>query len=62
VPVTKPVVPPTIATDDVDDVQIPPVDAFVSAVVCPIQVFCSPDMVDAAGFTVTLNVLVQPLV
>ncbi len=57
-PVTIPEPEPTVATDDVPVVQVPP-PASVSAVVIPTQTVPVPVIVPGNGFTVTTAVIRQ---
>ncbi len=60
-PVTMPLAEPTVATAVSDDVQVPPVIAFASVVVEPIQVVSVPEIEDGAALTVNTEVILQPV-
>jgi hypothetical protein len=55
-PVTTPVVPPTVASDELLLLQLPPGTASVSVVVVPIQITGEPDI--GAGLALTVTVVV----
>jgi hypothetical protein len=61
IPVTIPVV-PTVATEVELLLQVPPPVASVRAVVDPWQTAGVPKIAAGSGFTVTILVVVQPLV
>jgi hypothetical protein len=58
--VTIPLPKPTVATEGVPLVQLPPAVAFESAVVSPRQISKSPVIGGGAGLTVTMMKVVQP--
>jgi len=60
-PVTIPVLAPTVATDVVPLVQVPPVVPSVKVMVVPAQKAAAPDIADGKALTVTVPVALQPL-
>ena len=60
-PVTTPDPEPTVATEGVPLVQLPPPPSA-SVVVAPAQTVAVPDIATGTGFTVTMAVTEQPLV
>jgi hypothetical protein len=62
IPVTMPVVNPVVAMEVAPLVQAPPETASLSIIKEPIQTLAAPDMGPGAGLTVTVIVVIQPLV
>ena len=62
VPVTRPVPAPTVATEVLLLLHVPPVVVSVSRVVKDIQRVEEPVIDDGNGFTVTTSVALQPVV
>lgn len=60
-PVTTPLEEPTVATDVLELVQVPPVGVLDRLVLLPTQVLAVPLISDGSGFTVAVTVLKQPV-
>jgi hypothetical protein len=60
IPFTTPVEELTVAIVALPLLQVPPVEAFVRAVVCPTQTVVTPVFSGRLGLTVTVVVLKQP--
>jgi hypothetical protein len=61
IPVTTPVVTPTVAIALVLELHVPPVTAFVNVEVEPLHIFVEPAIDEGRGNTVTIAILLQPV-
>ena len=59
-PVTMPVNEPTVATEVVPLVHVPPASTSDNVVVCPAHITNVPEIAVGKGFTVTIVVIIQP--